>query len=583
MLVWVSITAILFACFEEYKNLKAPFKYWYDFDLSFIDSLIVVWSLWVVTILLAAVPVAMGLCLIFLGRARLGWFLVGTCLALIFFWLALDGRVYRVTGVHLTSYAENLGAEDALEWVGGLKGSQALLIGPVTIGILLSVCGALGSIESLSTLQRRWSWLSSPTTSVVFALLILVGCLGLAPAQLAASKYGIVSALQVALPVNLPLLDPTRLLPSELAEFRKEFERSAVPIGLEAASQLNHPVEVEHGLASSERKPNIVVLVLESFRHDAIREMMPQLDRWADQGIQANRHYASSNRSQFGMFALLYGQSALRYQATIDANIPPQTCVSLAELGYESHYMSGGAVVWAGMDRFINDRNFDTLFIDLEDDWPQRDQRVLTKIADTLDTAERPQFVLGFLMSTHYNYRYPKQYELHLPVVEELTDNVREAEHLIENRGAILNRYRNAAGFMDDILATFLSRIDLSNTIVVITGDHGESIFDDGVLSHSSRLSEIQTRVPMLVVGPGIPKRSIDQVTSQSGPLELLLIDGKRRFRVDLARDGELTAVGFLDERAQLQNIDSQDAENWVESLGEELKLRLGNTAQESP
>lgn len=619
MIIWVALTAGLFAGFEEYKNLVDPFNYWFDLDLSMFDRVIIFWTLWAKTILLASVPLAVGLLLVALGRVRLGWIFVVTFVALLFTWMSLDGRVYRVTGVHLADYAQNLAANDALQWVGGLRTSSALLIGPLTIGILLSLCMALGISDRITAAQRTWPWISNRKTTLVLAFLVFIACVGLIPAQRRASSYRVVLTLQSMLPIDFPFLDSSRLLPQALADFRKQFDAKAASVGERTRSQVAQPAGVETGIGQAVRRPNIVVLVLESFRYEAVEEMMPRLDVFAKKGLRANRHYATSNRSQFGLFALLYGHSGLTYDATVEAQVPPQLCVSLAELGYQRHYISGAAVDWAGMNEFLNESNFDSVAIDLEDDWPERDQRVLKKIATTLAEATTPQFVLGFLMSTHYNYRYPKEYERHMPVVSELTGNVRDAAHLIEHREAILNRYRNAAGFLDDQLDSFLSQIDLSNTIVVVTGDHGESIFDDGVLSHSSRLSEIQTRVPMLIVGSGISEKNIEQatshmdlvptllhvltgnpspleqasgrsllldrpedrvllfqVTSRSSPVELLLIDGEQRLRIDLRRDGALRAVGFIDKQTQLQDVGSGDAEQWVQCLDEELLKILG-------
>jgi hypothetical protein len=44
----------------------------------------------------------------------------------------------------------------------------------------------------------------------------------------------------------------------------------------------------------------------------------------------------------------------------------------------------------------------------------------------------------------------------------------------------------------------------LDNTIVVVTADHGESLFDDGFLGHGHMLNEQQTRIPFIISRPGI-------------------------------------------------------------------------------
>jgi hypothetical protein len=47
----------------------------------------------------------------------------------------------------------------------------------------------------------------------------------------------------------------------------------------------------------------------------------------------------------------------------------------------------------------------------------------------------------------------------------------------------------------------------LDDTLVVVTADHGESLFDDGFLGHGHMLNEQQTRIPFIMsqVGVAIP------------------------------------------------------------------------------
>ena len=42
------------------------------------------------------------------------------------------------------------------------------------------------------------------------------------------------------------------------------------------------------------------------------------------------------------------------------------------------------------------------------------------------------------------------------------------------------------------------------NTIIVILGDHGEALFDDGFLGHGHAINDIQTKIPLIVNDPTI-------------------------------------------------------------------------------
>jgi membrane-anchored protein YejM (alkaline phosphatase superfamily) len=154
-------------------------------------------------------------------------------------------------------------------------------------------------------------------------------------------------------------------------------------------------------------------------------------------------------------------------------------------------------------------------------DWPHRDQRALLRVQDLLNKAgDRPQFVMVFLMSTHFPYAFPPEWDMHRPSAAEM---LTEANWKSFDAGVLYNRYRNAALSLEEGLMRLIGSLDPTRHIVVVTGDHGESMSEDGALAHNSRGSEVQTRVPLLMVGPGLPPRVIEQPTTHSDVLPTLL------------------------------------------------------------
>ena len=69
---------------------------------------------------------------------------------------------------------------------------------------------------------------------------------------------------------------------------------------------------------------------------------------------------------------------------------------------------------------------------------------------------------------------------------------------------------------MDDWYKKILEKVDLDNTIVIITGDHGEEFFDQGRLGHCSSLNIHQTMTPCLVYIPGVEGADVTFVTSNA-------------------------------------------------------------------
>src|SRR6202011_3233654 len=114
-------------------------------------------------------------------------------------------------------------------------------------------------------------------------------------------------------------------------------------------------------------------------------------------------------------------------------------------------------------------------------------------------------FLLLFYYNTHWPYLHPPACALYQPEVPADFDFT--TWNLLDYREGIENRYRNALGEFDAWLQDILKGIDLENTIVVVTGDHGEEMFETGRLGHASTLNEAQTHTPCLIHVPGVEGR----------------------------------------------------------------------------
>ncbi len=249
-------------------------------------------------------------------------------------------------------------------------------------------------------------------------------------------------------------------------------------------------------------KPNIIVIVIESFRYDALTpEVMPNLWRLAERGARMKTHYAASNSSHYGLFALLYGRSPLNYFSDLDAGLPPTLPFLLSQFGYGTHYLTGSDIRWQQMERYLGSEYFEVKSFVEGLNW-ERDRRILAASRALLESKKEPLFVFMYLMSTHFNYTFPPEGLVFRPSAPPPTALDSD---LSRDRTALHNRYRNSAHYLDSLLGDWLEVLDLDQSLVIVTGDHGESLFDDGTLAHSSRLSAIQTRVPMVMAGPGIP------------------------------------------------------------------------------
>lgn len=501
--------------------------------------------------LIALIPaaIAAGLCALKRPRIAAAVLLVGIWVAMV--WTAADMRVHVVTGKHLTYYLPYLSQPDVGEWAGGtdeLVRAGAILAGVcalVTAGIGLYRYGLLRALTRWPPRRRTVGWL--------LAIALLTGLLGGRAYMPVATAGG--DALSKALIAMQASAEAAMENSIATSEFGLAFSKAMQPILEELHADLftPRPLPAVPPLEHDDR-PDVVILILESWRWDSLNPTdMPRLYALSQRGLVGRRHYAASNRSEYGLFSLFYGRSPALYDATLDRSIPPTVCHVLRQWGYASVYVSGlRHAQFQRMEQYIDHpESFDEVIMLTDKEWfqelyaptwPDRDRRALGYLASRLGQGDRkPTLAVAFLGATHFPYRYPEEFLRKTPVVPD-ADVWAGGMNRQTHEQLLRNRYANAASFLDHEIARLIDGLDLSRTIVVVTGDHGESIWDDGVLAHGTRPSEIQCRTPLILLGPNIPQQQIDVPTGHVDVLPTLLnaIAGKPVLDwsegVDLAR-----------------------------------------------
>jgi arylsulfatase A-like enzyme len=136
-------------------------------------------------------------------------------------------------------------------------------------------------------------------------------------------------------------------------------------------------------------------------------------------------------------------------------------------------------------------------------------QRFLNWI-DGLDTG-RPFFAFLNLFDAHTPYLPPSPYDtafggkssrgnaMHLERKDwEWTPDQVRAEQ---------NAYDGAIAYMDEVIGNLLEDLErrgqLSNTLVVITSDHGEEFMEHGVMTHGNSLYSPSLHIPLVLLQPG--------------------------------------------------------------------------------
>jgi arylsulfatase A-like enzyme len=88
----------------------------------------------------------------------------------------------------------------------------------------------------------------------------------------------------------------------------------------------------------------------------------------------------------------------------------------------------------------------------------------------------------------------------------------------VEFRRAYGDRYEGGIAYVDDQIGRLLDALGrrhrLANTVIVVAGDHGESLGEHGEQEHGIFLYESTLRVPLVVCAPGVAARRVAGVTS---------------------------------------------------------------------
>ena len=114
----------------------------------------------------------------------------------------------------------------------------------------------------------------------------------------------------------------------------------------------------------------------------------------------------------------------------------------------------------------------------------------------------KPQFFYLNFQAAHFPYSHPK-------MAKRIFNNlIPRSDITEENKSWVAATYWNAIANADwavgKIIETFNARNLIDHVTIVILGDHGESLFDDGFLGHGHAINDTQTAIPLIINDPNI-------------------------------------------------------------------------------
>ncbi|CAG5068917.1 Phosphoglycerol transferase I [Dyadobacter sp. CECT 9623] len=257
-------------------------------------------------------------------------------------------------------------------------------------------------------------------------------------------------------------------------------------------------------LVDTTGKINVIVIIWESLTAkvvsglNGLENVTPQFDSLSKEGILFTNMYASGNRSDKGIVAILSGYPA---QPTHSIIKTPKKTLTLPSLpkefrknGWKTSFYYGGETEFANMKSYLLQENFDRIIDkgdfakeDMNSKWGAHDHVVLNKLMQDLDKEKQPFFSTIFTLSSHEPFEVPAK--------TVIPGN--DPEHLF------LNAHHYTDSAIGDFIKTAKTKPWWDNTLIVIVADHGHP------LPYTQKAKTGEFHIPMLWLGGALTSHKI--------------------------------------------------------------------------
>lgn len=276
------------------------------------------------------------------------------------------------------------------------------------------------------------------------------------------------------------------------------------------------------------RKPlNFLIIVVDSLRADMLApEIMPETWAFGKKAAMFGKHYSGGNCTRFGIFSILYGIYGNYWFPMLGEHRGPLFLDVLKEQGYDLKVYASAKLSFPEFNK--------TCFVDVPregiydeppgDDGAKRDRDISDKFISYLKARDpkKPYFSFIFYDATHGNYDY-------LPGFEKFTPSFGVSQLALNpgNVGGLKNKYKNSVYFDDNVVGSILKALKaeggLKDTVVIITGDHGEAFLERGRYGHNQGYSPEEVRVPFVYYEPGRRPERVNTLTSHQDLIPTLM------------------------------------------------------------
>jgi arylsulfatase A-like enzyme len=302
-------------------------------------------------------------------------------------------------------------------------------------------------------------------------------------------------------------------------------------------------ISMEQYLATAHptQRWNIIILNVESLRADqlrvygASRDIMPTVDALARESRVFLNAYSHSSHTDYATVTPLSSHYPLRAKTAYtypETPSYPRVLIYdvLKALKYHTAVFSSSNEYWGGMIHFLQTGNLDHFFhaanfkgptyVTQGDagfaEWTREtkhagsvDDRYTTSAAiEWIESAKRePFFVALNFQSSHLPYIVPHDFPRRFGP-EKLDFTIRFAHFPRDKIQVVKDIYADSLAYVDSQIARLFQYLKAhgmwDNTVIVLTGDHGQAFYEHGFASHASAIFNEVMKVPIIIRAPGL-------------------------------------------------------------------------------
>jgi arylsulfatase A-like enzyme len=256
----------------------------------------------------------------------------------------------------------------------------------------------------------------------------------------------------------------------------------------------------------------------------------PEIDHLAGRSVVFDQAVTQAVYTVASIGSVLTGQYPERHQSVSFADRLPSSAVTLpgilSQSGILTAGFSGNAVV---SSTFGLDRGYDEFYSVRElEGYTGRGDSVLRSFSDWLKgSGGRRFFAYVHFREPHFPYNPPPPFDTRFGASQMFPDGIvdwKVVENL--NRAAargeeipseviecIRGLYDGNMAYVDGLVGEMLAELEdlglSEKTIVILTADHGEALFEHGYIGHNTQLYEESIRVPLMMRLPGFAPRRV--------------------------------------------------------------------------